>query len=85
MLKTAIGTSSDLSAALEAAVQEYNNSTGTKEYHSAQFLIDTNTNLYVVVIMYTAFEQAADLPPVEKKESTWYIGQIPLEQPEGEY
>jgi hypothetical protein len=73
MLKTAVGKASDLEAAIAGAIAEFNNSTGTKEYHSTQFLIDGATNLYLVIIMYTAFEQTPDLPPVENK-GPFYIG-----------
>lgn len=79
MLKTAIGAASDLESAIQTAVAEYNNTAGTKEYHSTQFLIDNNTMIYLVVIMYTVFEQTSDLPPADDKK-VWYIGNTDIEE-----
>lgn len=75
MLKTTTGKASDLESALLAAIDGFNNDTGTKEIASTHFLIDSNTNLYLVIILYTQYEQVADLPPQEQEDKEpRYIG-----------
>lgn len=79
MLKTTTGKASDLESALLAAIQGYNDDTGTKEVIDSHFLYDAGTSMYVIIIMYTQYEQVEDLPPQTEDTPPRYIGHQPLD------